>query len=635
MMIAALAPLTAGLAVWLAAGNRRPGAWRRAFLRALVITGLFAVLLTELLSLVQSVDRRSLLLGWGALMGVAGLVLLQQFRRNGKIEYPHLARIQSGWAWILLLAGILIVCVTLLVALRTPPQTWDSLNYHMSRVAHWAQMGAVRPYATGIEVQNSMPPGAEMLVLQMYVLAGSDALVNLIGWGAVLASAVGASWIAGQLGARRRGQLLAALAVLTLPMAIVQASTTMTDAITALWLICAAAELLAYQRSGRGESLFFLGAAAGLAILTKQTAYAFLLPLALIAAFLIVRRAGWKRAAVWALAAMLIVTAVNLGAFVRSTTLYGSPLGPAERFQQHANQLLTPAGLISNLARNLSLHLGTPSPYINKAIAVTVIGLHDLLGLDPNDARTTAFGAYKVRIASTHEDTAGNGLHMLLILAFMIALIGKWKQWPGVVLWSALACAGGYLAFSLLYKWLMFGSRLQLPFFILCAPLLGWWLERWKPAWSRAAAAVLFLGSLPWLLSLDSRPLIPNPGRSFVGSILSESRRTLTFANGLYLLDPMAGITEQIQAANCQNVGIMLGGNSVEYPLWTLLNAQEEGVRIEWIVAGTPSARFEVENFTPCAVICENCPSDWDSIRGLSRVDQRSTFSLFLASGQE
>ena len=629
MIAAALIPgLTTGL-LWIVLVQLQSLAWRRALLRAVLLASVFTVALIEALSLFDAVQPVPLLAGW-LLLTIGLLVLLVRARREGgRLQLPRL-KTPLTWFERLLFAGcVLIAGVTLLVALRTPPQTWDSLNYHMARVAHWAQMVAVQPYATGIEVQNSMPPGPGMLVLQLYVLASSDALVNLVGWASVILSGVGASLIAAQLGAGRKGQLLAALVALTIPMAIVQASTTMTDAVLALWLVILASELLAFQTQRREEQLWYVCLAAGLSILSKQTSYAFLLPFAVCTLVLLVKKMPWSRVVRWGLTAVLLVGMLNAGTFARSQATYGSPLGPTDRIENHANGFLTPAGFLSILSRNLTMHLGTPSPYVNKAIAVTVIGLHDLIGLDVNDPRTTAFSEYKVRITSTHEDTAGNGLHVLLILAFLLMLALRWTHWPGTVRTLSLTAGSGYLLFSLLYQWQIYGGRLQLPAFLLFAPLLGWWLERWKPIWQRVGALVLFTASLPWLLSLDSRPLIPNPNRSFVGSILTTSRRTLTFANGLYLLDPMAEMVESIKAAGCREVGILLEGNSVEYPLWVLLDAQEEGVHIQWIVAGTPSAQFEDPAFEPCAVICENCPQEWSTIRGLPLVYRQSVFSLY------
>jgi len=79
-----------------------------------------------------------------------------------------------------LLAGVvLVLTVTATVAWLSPPQTWDSLVYHMSRVAHWAQNRSVWHYATGIDRQGSMSPGAEVITLNFYVLSAGDRLATL------------------------------------------------------------------------------------------------------------------------------------------------------------------------------------------------------------------------------------------------------------------------------------------------------------------------------------------------------------------------------------------------------------------------------------------------------------------------
>ena len=136
----------------------------------------------------------------------------------------------------------------------------------MSRVAHWAQQNGVQHFATGIEVQNNMAPGAEFLVLHSYVLSASDNWVNFISWFAMVGSAIGVSWIAHQLGSGRRGQLLAAVFVITLPMGIAESTSTMTDFVVTFWLVCVAGESLEVLR-GKVSTLgvLTLGASAGLA----------------------------------------------------------------------------------------------------------------------------------------------------------------------------------------------------------------------------------------------------------------------------------------------------------------------------------------------------------------------------------
>jgi hypothetical protein len=48
------------------------------------------------------------------------------------------------------------------LALITPPNMYDSMTYHMSRVVHWIQNGSLAHYPTSIGRQLFLPPGAEL-----------------------------------------------------------------------------------------------------------------------------------------------------------------------------------------------------------------------------------------------------------------------------------------------------------------------------------------------------------------------------------------------------------------------------------------------------------------------------------------
>ena len=90
----------------------------------------------------------------------------------------------------------------------------------------------------------------------------------------MVGSILGVSLIAKELGARRSGQLLAAIFVATLPMAILQGSSTNNDHVVSLWIVCFVYFSLKIMRQGiKPLLLVCLGASLGLAILTKGTAY--------------------------------------------------------------------------------------------------------------------------------------------------------------------------------------------------------------------------------------------------------------------------------------------------------------------------------------------------------------------------
>jgi hypothetical protein len=499
----------------------------------------------------------------------------------------------------------------------------------MPRVAHWAQERTLRPFATGIEVQNSRTPGAEMIVLHLYVLARGDRLVNFPAWFAFAGSVVAAGLVAQSLGGGPRTQLAASLFSATVPMAIVQASSTMTDGVVGLWSISAAAECLAFEK-GEAGAAWWAAIAGGLALLTKPTAVAYLLPFAIWIAVLVVRRTGWRRAVLQVGAAVTLVGALNAGALARNWSLYGTPLDP-NQVGVHSAALGDPRAVVSNLLRYLSMQIGTPSPHVNRGIYLAVVKIHEWLGLDPNDPRTTSAGHFAVRAPLTDEDLTTNPLHAILYFAAFVAILVRSRGGRGTAAVYAMAAASTLVIFSALFKWQIFGSRYLLPFFVLFSPAAAHVLERaTRPAWTGVLGLLLVVASWPWLTGVRSRPLIEHPGNSYVRSVVVESRTALYFANGLYLQDPYREMAAEIEAAQCDVVGLMLGGNAAEYPLWVLLGAPRQGLRIEWIVADTPSARFEDPSFEPCAVVCdETCPGDWESVRGLPLRYEQSGFRLY------
>jgi len=605
----------------------------RCLMRGFVLTGVWLVLLTEVLSLPGWISQSSLGAAWG--VGCLILAVGVIARRARLAERLPVSFLATRGEWGLVAAVGVVLAVTAAVAWLAPPQTWDSLNYHMARVAHWAQLHAVQPFATGIEVQNSRSPGAEFGVLQLYVLASGDRWVNFVEWAAMAGSVIGVAGLATQLGLRRPAPLLSAVYAATIPMGIVQASSTMTDYVVALWLVATAGEVIGMARDpSPNRAVVYAGAGAGLAMVTKPTAAPYLLALFLIAVVGLLRqrpaRVPWAAAAL-GLAVLLVV---NLGAWARNTAIYGDPLSGGDQLAVHANQVRDVRGLVSNTVRNVALHLGTPSPHVNKALTLALLELHRLIGLDANDPRTTAHGVFEVDEITTNENKTGNLIHFLIGAAAVGYVIARRKVFDPEVIALMVAVLGGFVLFGWVFKWQIFGSRYHLALFVLLAPIaggaMGGALSR---RGSLAVGGLMLLGCLPWLVGVASRPIVPLPGEANSGSVLSEPRVDLLFANGPYLKEPYSEMARAIRQAQCEMVWVSLAGNQAEYPLWVLLGAPREGILLEWNVAGTPSARFARTEPAPCAVICEGCEND-SRVAGLSLAWEYDTFRLYLAQGQ-
>jgi len=630
----AILPIAAFLSIFCILYNHRPGiSWRRVFIWTAIVWGTYLVLVTELLSLCHAINHLTLVIVW-IIPILTGVVLVIQLRRDGIGFYlPHPAFSKKTGDRLLLALLLFVLGTTGLVAWLAPPQTWDSLNYHLPRVAHWAQIHSVSHYVTGVDWQNSMSPGAEFAILHFYILAGSDRLANFVQWLAMFGSLVGVSWVARQIGADRLGQFVAMIVAATTPTGIVQVTSTMTDFVVAFWVLCAASEVLSMLRDlPNRENVIYASLAAGLAILTKPTAIPYLLPFAFIAAWVLFNRAPVKRALLLAGAACSLVLILNIGHLTRNYLLYGNPISSDERITMQANQMINLRGMLSNVLRNAGLHAGTPKQAVNQWVFDQVSIIHKWLSVDINDPRTTSEGLYNpIGGFALHEDVVGNLFHGLLILAVISVILVGVRRFDKLFLSYTIAVIVTFFLFSLFFKWQIFGARYHQAFFLLFSPIISIVAVRFlTPTGARLLSVALLIALYPWLFSLNSRPLIPIQGRSYTDSILSVSRRSLYFANARHLEKPYVEMTSKIQQADCSSVGIMLLGNSAEYPLWVLLGAPRSDVNIEWIIGGDLYESYKDPNFHPCAIICENFAQEWSTLRGLPIVYDDKTFRLYL-----
>jgi hypothetical protein len=564
---------------------RRPGAggWRPASLRAAVAWGAGVAVLTEALGGFHLLTAPALAAAWGAAALAAAAAA---FRSAGPL--PARPAWRPGRFELACAAAIAAVAaVTGLVACLAAPNNSDSMTYHLARVAHWAENRSVAFYPTPILRQLHMPPLAEFIILHFQVLSGGDRFANLVQWFSMAGSVLGVSLLARRLGAGPRGQVLAAVFCATLPAGILQASSTQNDYVTAFWLVCLAHALFEWRdRPGWGRALF-AGAALGLALLTKGTAY--LLAAPLVAGFLADSVRGPVRRSVLAAAPLALGVALALNAphYLRNQALYGSPLGPGGEGEpgdqlSYANAGHSPAILASNVVRNLALHVGTPWRDVNLALTDAIRAGYTRLGLDPDDPRCTWGGThFRLTRLAWDEDTTGN-LPQLLLFAGTAVLAGAWRRLarPRAALALGLAVLLGFGLFCGLLRWGPWHARLHLPLFVLAAAVAGAVWER-LPAWAQAGAALALLGwAVPFLLLNNTRPLL-GPD-----SVVTARRGEVYFRRRPDLQADYDGARDVLRAQGLARAALLVGGNDWEYPFWALLR----GCRLELVGVGNRSA---------------------------------------------
>lgn len=229
---------------------------RETFVKSACVWGLLVMLITETLSLFGKFRPTWIALSWlFFLLTVTGFVLLTRKRK----EFTFKKNQFDNYGKLLLSAIIFILSIEALLSLLFPPNTWDSMTYHMSRVMHWIQNGSVGLYASNSLRQLYYQPWAEYVTAQILSLTDFDSIANLLQWTAMFGSIVVISLISKEMGADRNTQLLSGFLGATIPMCILQASSTQTDLVAGFWFTLFSFFSIRLIRKHPKEPLFLPG----------------------------------------------------------------------------------------------------------------------------------------------------------------------------------------------------------------------------------------------------------------------------------------------------------------------------------------------------------------------------------------
>lgn len=583
---------------------------REVFLKTATVWGVITMLIAEGLGALHRLDGPAVALSWliaGGLLIVfrrrlgdplAGGRILADAVRGSSITEPFMV---SAMGVMVVLLGV--------VAIVSPPNNVDSLLYHMTRVVHWQQNASLEHYATAYQHQLFMPPWAEIAILHLRLLAGSDRFANMVQWFSLGGCLLGASAIAARLGADIRGQIASAGFALTLPMAILQATSTQNDLVVAFWLMALAYH--AVDISGSRPSLgglLLLGATLGLGLATKFTFGVFALPFMLWVAVGTGLRDGWMTAARTVGIVLGLAVLVNLGVWGRNLATYGSALGPAEAREIHQGPLFRGRPdlreILAREAQMMARNLVAPTTRTKEMVSRVLARAPALFGESYIETMSGAVW--------NHEDTAGNPIHFVAVALTGFGMLILARRHSGqTAAYFAVASAAGYLLLPLIVAPAIriYSPRYQLVFFVSWAPIAGWTLCRGlSPLWGRRILLLLLALSTPWLLFNNTRPLLgAPPSVTRVGSVLASPAEDVLFAMYSGQQDEFKAVAVRMEESACSRLGLQIDSHDPEYLIWRSLGAPESGLRIEHISTYPELQRYLNGSFAPCAVLCTIC----------------------------
>jgi hypothetical protein len=582
--------------------------FRKAVLLSTLGISLFIVILTEALSYYSLIRFKPLLFCW--LLFLAALIAYCLYKRIGRqavkdISSTALKAFRMSWvSWPLLF----IILVSTLLALIYPPNNYDSMTYHMARVAHWVQNKNISNYPTHIIRQLISQPFAEWEILHLQVLTHGDRLANSLQLFYYINCLICISLVTKALGGSTRQQLSSTLITALIPMAIIESNTTQNDVIAGFFIIAFVYMTIMLLRGYQTSFLHVIltGASLGLAFLTKGTAYIF--TILFVAWYIIPLIREYKKPLKDVLLKALRYSLVPLVALLINSGLYYRNLFLTDDFFGNINKTTASEGkdlksIFFIGVKNIMNHFPN-TPESKKWIAAFTMEK----GIDINDPKYSFITIdWMAENFTFHEDYAQNFLHTILIILTMVYFLCRKRLYREPLSYYSLyvfTLAATCFLFCLLLKWQPWSNRLETGLFILYGVFLGMEVGQLRKAWLQT------LIYLPMVAFGILASLFSNNHRVFP---LSESIFKTSYSAAIY----KPGILEcrdYLVKKDYKYIGLYIGEDSWDYPYYKLL--ANNGQRIINHVFVANESDIYLTTFIPQVIISLDLGRDAYTLAG-------------------
>lgn len=545
---------------------------------SLIAVGLCVVFSTEVLSKFKSININSIVIFWGLILSLLLVVIFKLKKPQCNLNILDFLKGRSIFEYFLMFYILFATGFLLFLCFYFPPNNFDSMAYHMQRVLYWIQNSSIDHYPTPTLQQLYSNPLAEFIILQFQLLTNGDFFATSIQWFSMICCVFGVGSIVKLLGGGFKSQLFSAVLLISIPMGILQATTTQNDYVVSLFLVIFVYFTLKFIIVEKNKFNFImLSLALALSILTKGTAYFCAIPFLLWLCVDLVKQYKLK-SLTYLLTCGAIILFINAGHWSRNYELFKNPFYAQSHKVFFANESSSPLLILSSISKNLYLQTLTPFKKLNYISYINTFKFNKLIGVDLNDKRITVQHPMWVFVPKSYqifEDTISNPLHLILILLTSALILSsretQLKKYNLAVLF-------GFVLFCALVRWQPWASRLHLPFFILSCPFIAKAMcDFFDNKLAKFIIALCIICSIPVLLFNVKKPV-------FISYMYHLPRIAKYFILKPELYKDYTSFSQQIAEnipAGCKNIGIRVGVFYYEYPLWILIKSKVPGARIQ------------------------------------------------------
>jgi len=451
------------------------------------------ILIVEILSLFQKVLPVPLIISHSL---VAFICLIISIRRKiiYRISFYKLKEnfynfynkisLSKVFKIIIIIWILAIIMINFFIGVTVPPKNYDSMTYHLTRVAFWKQNQTINHYFTRNVRQIENPMNAEIGFLWIILFTNSDSIVFIVQWSALLIIIITLYKILRLLSFKREISLITSFVFSTLNMVIFQASSTQNDLLTASFVLLTIYFIFKVIENKKIELKYIIlaGLSAGLSIGVKGYTY-FFIPGVLL--FMIIFRKNskikWIKISyiiLFSLIGCFLFASYNL---VQNYISFGNILGSGATIDMMRINNPSYKTFISNFLRHAvsfyqlrNYDFGIVSLTIEKILNV----IHNILGINISSPDTTWAGqkfslsgfilnmdfAYFGPLCSLViiPSVIYNGLLFLIFNKYQrsLKLVSKYKNHLKILIIPILF----FILYTLIFKWQPWAGRLMISY---------------------------------------------------------------------------------------------------------------------------------------------------------------------------
>ncbi len=347
----------------------------------------------------------------------------------------------------LLFTTAILGVVNLIIILFSAPHNWDSMTYHLARMAYYLQAGNLDAFTANYWAQVVHPVNSTLLFLYTYLISGrNENLTQIVQYIFYWISIFSVYGISRKIGGHKFISMVAALVFALLTECLMQSTTTQNDIILTAYLASAIYFILSFKESSQTKYIVLSGISMGLAMGVKASVI-LAFPALIIISFnaLVGCPRNYKNLTKKAMILLMFlgmgISVFSLPAgYIRNQVVFGHPIGPAKVRKMHSFEGEAISYKVINGAKNVMRYFvdflsldGFPESLVKKqqlSVKHVIKKIICLLGIDLESKNSTRASFIYERLPSSDEDTAywgimGFGLIWVAVFLTIFRVLGS------------------------------------------------------------------------------------------------------------------------------------------------------------------------------------------------------------------